>query len=59
MKLEYILTINDEEAVEDYKDVHPELVLEDIIHGGLGQHCSMRKKCSHSLTTTKEQSNEV
>lgn len=40
--LEYIITIADPEMVEDYKNIHPELVLEDIVHGSL--RCSIRKK---------------
>ena len=43
------ITIEDEESIENYKDVHPELVLEDIMQGSLGEKCSMRCKIQGEL----------
>ena len=48
-KLQFVITIEDEESIENYKDVHPELVLEDIMQGSLGEKCSMRCKIQGEL----------
>jgi len=41
MKLVLHLEITDPETVENYKDVHQDLILEDIIHGTLADQLEM------------------
>ena len=53
MKLQYVITIEDEESVENYKDVHAELVLEDIVHGSLGERCSISEVPTARFTEDK------
>jgi hypothetical protein len=41
MKIRIVLEISDPSVVEDYKNVHPELIREDLEHGLLMEACDL------------------
>lgn len=40
-KIIITLEITDPETVDDYRETHQNLILEDIVHGTLGEKCGM------------------